>query len=306
MNKANLDLQNVSGLKWIANGQTNLSGPVLRLYQALETFFLGLARETDAVEYQFPAFIRVAELKKLDYFRSFPHLVTLPVTLSMDNDNIRRFIDNGMLNEKSELQLTETAPICDCLTPAACYHFYIHHQGEQLSHARYMTTCASCWRREVEYQPLRRQWNFRMREIVCLGSADEVKTHLSRYRNRLTDVFSALGWPISWDIATDPFFDPTRNAKFIMQQLDPVKTEMIYNDGSPTGLSIGSLNYHRNYFGEAFQIRRGTEEAFSGCVAFGMERWIFAILNEYGPSEKDWAPFLHILSSVADRKVELK
>jgi hypothetical protein len=69
-----------------------------------------------------------------------------------------------------------------------------------------------------------------------------------------------------------------------MQKLDPVKTEMVFENR----LAIGSVNFHRNYFGEAFDIQCGGEAAFSGCVAFGVERWIAAWLSTFGPQSGDW------------------
>jgi hypothetical protein len=69
-----------------------------------------------------------------------------------------------------------------------------------------------------------------------------------------------------------------------MQKLEPVKTEMVFQNR----LAIGSVNFHRNYFGEAFEIRRAGAEAFSGCVAFGIERWIAAIVRQFGQNAGDW------------------
>jgi hypothetical protein len=143
---------------------------------------------------------------------------------------------------------------------------------------------ATCWRREEHYSPLRRQWSFTMREIVRIGAMDEVKEMLAAERERLERFFAAIDLPISWQAASDPFFDPSRNPKFLAQRLDPVKTEMIFGDG----LAIGSINFHRNYFGEAFGIARGGEAAFSGCVAFGLERWLYAFLSRFGPDVRRW------------------
>src|SRR5207247_2179199 len=95
---------------------------------------------------------------------------------------------------------------------------------------------------------------------------------------------SEIDLPIAWQNATDPFFDPSRNPKFLAQKLDPVKTEMVFGGE----LAIGSINFHRNFFGETFGIRREGEPAFSGCVAFGLERWLFALLRRFGPDESAW------------------
>jgi seryl-tRNA synthetase len=278
------DLKSLPDYRWIPNGQSNLSGDLLKLYQSLDTLFLSWATRVSAKDHQFPVFIQARELQRLDYFRSFPHLISFPVYLSRNDENLRRFTEGKRVDEEGAVQLTDIAPIHDCLTPAACYHFYIHYQGQALKAPLYLTTRANCFRREDHYLPLQRQWNFGMREIICIGTAEEVKPFLENYREFLTETFQKLGLPVKWDVATDPFFDPTQSPKHLMQQLDPVKYEMIY-DGE---LSIGSTNYHRNYFGEAFQITRDGEDAFSGCVAFGLERWVFAILNEYGADPKNW------------------
>ena len=123
-----------------------------------------------------------------------------------------------------------------------------------------------------------------MREIVCLGTADEVKEFLARYQKKVDQFFKSIELPVEWINATDPFFNPSRNPKYILQKLDPVKTEMIFEDR----LAIGSINFHRNYFGEAFEISRAGREAFSGCVAFGLERWIYAFLSRFGLNQSDW------------------
>jgi len=42
-------------------------------------------------------------------------------------------------------------------------------------------------------------------------------------------------------------------------------------------LAIGSLNYHRRFFGERCEISFNREPAHTGCVGFGIERWIQAL-----------------------------
>jgi seryl-tRNA synthetase len=279
-----MDLKALPGYGWMENGQSTFSGKLLGLYRRLDKLFLSWAAACGAAEYRYPTFIPARELAKIDYFRSFPHLVTFPVVLDVSEENLKRFTEGEPLDSNGEINLTRAAPIRDVLTPAACYHFYIHFQGERLEAPRYVTTRATCFRREAYYSPLERQWSFSMREIVCIGSAEEVKLFLKQYQERVDDFFKKIGLPVEWKEATDPFFNPSRNPKYLLQKLDPAKTEMVYR----TGLAIGSINFHRNYFGEAFQISREGKEAFSGCVAFGVERWIYAFLNQFGADERDW------------------
>ena len=60
-----------------------------------------------------------------------------------------------------------------------------------------------------------------------------------------------LGLDVQLEVATDPFFDPN-SGKAKMQRLFPVKEEFVVN-----GLAIGSVNYHRNFFGERCSIQAG-------------------------------------------------
>ncbi len=279
-----IDFEKLPDYRWSESGQSTLSGTLLDLYRRLDRLFLRWARECGADEYLFPPFIAARELSKLDYFRSFPHLVTFATTLDASEENLKQFATGEPLNDAGEVQLAVQSPIREVLTPAACYHFYVRFQRETLASARYVTTRATCYRREACYSPLERQWSFSMREIVCLGTAEEVKEYLARYQEKVDRFFRSIELPVEWKNATDPFFNPSRNPKYLLQKLDPVKTEMIFEDK----LAIGSINFHRNYFGEAFEILRDGREAFSGCVAFGLERWIYAFLSRFGLNQSDW------------------
>lgn len=272
------------GLRWMENGQCSLSGDLLELERRLERVFLGWAAEEQAAEHRFPTFLPARELGKLDYFRSFAHLVTFPVALDPEQANLEAFVRGEPLSKDGEIRLARAAPIRDVLTPAACYHFYVAFQGETLAAARHVTTRATCFRREEYYRPLERQWSFSMREIVCIGTMDEVKAFLARREAAVEALWRRIDLPVAWQVATDPFFNPSKNPKYLAQKLDPVKREMVFQDR----LAIGSSNFHRNYFGETFAIRRAGEEAFSGCIAFGIERWIHAILTRFGSDPGGW------------------
>ena len=89
---------------------------------------------------------------------------------------------------------------------------------------------------------------------------------------------------MEWQAATDPFFDPRADPRFLMQKLEPIKRELVFEDR----LAIASVNFHRDFFGETFGITVNGEPAFSGCLAFGVERWIYALLAHYGPAPEQW------------------
>lgn len=271
-------------LLWYENGQCALGGGLLDLFTRIDRMFVSWARRVDAREYSFPALLPASALARIDYFHSFPHLVTFASVLDADEENLRRFADGAPSSAGGEVRLTRLAPVHDVLTPAACYHCYVLLRDQALSAPAFLTTRSICSRRESWYAPLERQWTFSMREIVCVGTEVEVRRFLARMERQAAAFLEKVDLGVSWQAATDPFFDPSRNPRWVFQKTEPVKREMVYRDR----LAIGSVNLHRDFFGEAFGIRRNDESAWSGCIAFGLERWLFAFLDRFGPREADW------------------
>lgn len=278
-----MPMGDVPGLTWLPNGQSVLSGRLLELVEQLDGRFLALAGRWKAAEHRYPTFLDAGVLERIDWFRSFPQLATFPATLDPDDANLARFTDGEPVDGGGRVNLTDLAPVRDVLTPAACYHLYAHHEGARFDHARYFTTRNTCFRRETHYVPLERQWSFTMREIVCMGTQEEAQSLLDQATSEIDRLVSGLGLPVQWQHATDPFFRPSRNPQYLMQQVDPTKYELVF-DGR---LAIASTNLHHDHFGRAFDIRRDGEPVRTACVAFGLERWLAAFIQCFGP-EGPW------------------
>jgi len=100
-----------------------------------------------------------------------------------------------------------------------------------------------------------------------------VLDHVAGLKARVARFLGQLGLPFEVAAAQDPFFDPN-GARSVMQKLFPVKEEFLFRGQ----LAIASVNYHRNFFGERCGIRLPDgSPAFTGCVAFGLERWLSAL-----------------------------
>jgi seryl-tRNA synthetase len=216
----------------------------------------------------------VADLDRIDYFGNFPHLAQLTAGLSPKAVKEHYAGSSGIRSVPAEhLQTAQYA-----LPSAACYNVYLDLAGSTIERPLYITTAANCFRRETEFEGLRRLLGFYMREIVCIGDRDTVLDHLANFKERLIGFLAALELPVELAPSTDPFYEAD-GARAVMQQLFPVKEEILYGGD----LAIASLNYHRNFFGERCELRLpdGTH-AFSGCVAFGLERWISALTSHFG------------------------
>jgi hypothetical protein len=68
------------------------------------------------------------------------------------------------------------------------------------------------------------------------------------------------------------------------QLVNPTKQEAIF-DGH---LAIASVNLHQDHFGRTYDIRQSGDYAYTGCVAFGLERWVYAIVSRFGDDPARW------------------
>lgn len=265
-------------------GQSVIFGEQYQAYEKIDAIFAGFGRQDGATEYMFPNVISAQHLRKLDYLHSFPQHATFPQVLDNDLNNLDAFRNGEIINRDDEIQTTTMMPVKAMLTPAACYHFYIHFSDSEFPKTRLLTTRNTCYRHEQQYVPYERQWSFTMREIVCIGKEEQVQEFVQNTKSRLSEFFTQLRLDVKWEIATDPFFNPENNPKYLLQKLQPNKYEMVFDKR----LAVGSVNYHRSYFGETFNIRNNTNAVHSACVAFGIDRWFAALRATFGEDVTTW------------------
>lgn len=258
----------------VSDGLATLGPEALKVSQALENRFLRWAAQYGADPMAFPSLVRIADLDGFDYFDNFPHLALLTSRLEpLQTESYSRQASPTRKIPSRHLTDSEYT-----LPSAACYSVYLHLAGTRLRGPRYLTTVAQCYRNEECLSGLSRLWGFRMREIVCLGPADTVKSFLEEMKATIMAFAVAIGLPLNLETATDPFYD-MRGRRALMQKLAPVKHEFVYG-GS---VAVASANFHRNFFGERSDIRTPDgQPAFSGCVAFGLERWLHALCDRFG------------------------
>lgn len=267
------------GLHWSDSGYAAIEGELLIWAEKLDQVFKGWAADLGATAHRFPTMIAAESLEPISYLRSFPHLATFASCGTRDDEALRALAaDEGGVNPQS---LDAPQQI---LTPAACYHFYHRLAGSDISATAYMTTRCQCHRCEDYYLPLQRQWCFEMREIVCIGDRESIERFTAHSRSTINSFVERLGIDTSWEVATDPFFDPAADPKALAQILEPSKHELCLDNG----LAIASINEHRSFFGECYDITMGGKPIHSACVAFGIERWLFAMASTFGNDIGDW------------------
>lgn len=257
------------------NGLGVLGPHELRLLRAFDSLALSWAHEWEAQERRYPFLLRPADLESIDYYENFPHLGLAAVAADPGRLGELRAGTEGPLTELPASVLADAAL---ALPSAACYSVYFDLKGQALpTTENRFTTVATCFRNETRYEGLRRLLGFSMREIVFVGSPEGATEHLKRAKEQVLGLADRLGLKMSTEVATDPFFDRT-GSRATMQRLFPVKEEFVVD-----GLAVGSVNYHRNFFGErcAISLPDGAP-ASTSCLAFGLERWVHALTARFG------------------------
>lgn len=247
-----------------------LSTGATALLRTLDAIFERWGTDAGAQSMIMPPVLPVESLARLDFFDNFPHQALLVSPLDLD----RRPASGA---QPVSFSGEELEPAALALPSAACFAVYLHLEGERIADATTVTVLGRCFRKEERYDGLRRLLGFHMREIVALGSREVAAEHLDRFEARIVAFGAALGLSMRKEAATDPFYD-RGGQRALLQKLSPVKHEFIVSD-----LAVASLNTHRNFFGERCDIRLvdTAEPVFTSCVAFGLERWLSVLWDQF-------------------------
>ncbi len=174
------------------------------------------------------------------------------------------------------------------LTPAGCYPLYPTLSGDQPAQGRLMDVLSYCFRHEPSVDPARMQM-FRMREYVRVGDPESVQKWRSGWLDLGLEMMTALGLKVHIALANDPFFGRTGRMLAANQRDQELKYELVVpitSDENPT--AVLSFNYHQDLFGDLYKIRVNSQTAHTGCVGFGMERVVLALLKTHGLDPDAW------------------
>lgn len=234
-----------------------LAGRAAHLFDFFDATFARWGRELGADDLAAPERIPVATLERAGFVADFPQLLV-------------RAAEDG-----------------DAYAPAACYHRYAAVADTALAHPLVLGVRARCRRAEREPRPLERATAFTMREIVTVGARRDVERTHHRLLRRVDRFVTALALDGAIEPASDPFF-VADSARALAQQAGALKLELRLTLENDRRVAVASFNRHQDYFGRRFAIRRDGAPADSGCVAFGVERWVLAFLTQHGLDESRW------------------
>lgn len=281
------DLRDRSLLWETAPGVVGMRGELATLYSSVSSAIAEIASADSIEEWRMPQSIAFGALERAKYFESFPHWLTAASHLREDDAALERVARAQYPGAEAARSLAVASA---ALPPAVCYHTYAALADSTINSPVVMTAEETCWRHEgIRLAALERGWAFRMREIVFVGGAEKAEEFRQDGIADVSAFAESIGLHARIELAEDPFFAPTSRGKALLQRVKALKHELVIDrpDGKP--LAISSFNNHERFFGESFSIRlRDRQFATTACVAFGIERWMLAILMTHGTDSSNW------------------
>ncbi len=268
-------------------------GPTMSgLIDYFEAQFVELARSFGAAGYRFPALISPGLLDRVEYFRSFPHSLSFVSHMREDLDAIERFSQTaGCKDGALQMDRSALSDVAAILSPAVCFHYYGALSGSRLPQGVCVTAVGSCFRYESSNMiSLERLWNFSMREIIFVGPKEFVLDNREAARKKVAELLEQWGFAYRVEGASDPFFIGDFKKQVAFQSAFQLKYEIRAAIPHRQGtLAVGSYNFHQDFFGRHLDIAmQGGAPAFTGCVAFGLERMAYAFVAQYGLDRSAW------------------
>lgn len=262
---------------------TYLDDETTLLVERIDELLLGWMTRSGAEPALPPPLVAVSDLERIDYFQNFPHQANVVSTVRTDDGPVAPDdLEGAQLNR------------ADFVVPsAACYGMYVQYADSVLPGPALRTGRLACARAEDTYERFRRLRTYWVREYLYLGTADGAKGFVDDVVAWLRRLIEALELPATVESATDSFFDRD-SSKALLEKISKAKQEIVYNEQ----LAVSSVNYHRNFFGESYDIRLPDgSHVHTACFGAGLERWAGMLLEHCGSARAA----LELLDSLESR-----
>ena len=253
------------GIRRFADGRPYFTGATAALLHGVDTLFLGFAANEGAAHFFSEPIWEPGDLEGFGY--------------SPESDVLLRVSHLGAGQERYWQNAT-------------CDNIWKSLRGARIDGLQAFTALGTCCRNEPsQYFFLERMRTFRMREVVAAGSPEEITRFRERAVEYITRLARELGLNGHFENANDPFFlAGDANVAAGAQLPELVKIELrlrLYDDKS---LACASMNVHGDFFSRKLGFHGEADGApvWTSCIAFGLERWAWAILVQFGPDPRGW------------------
>lgn len=287
--------------KLVENGEVNeigdgifvFQGQFLKLMKFFDSIFTKFADEMNGIEQYYPTRWPIELFKKINYFEEFPQNILLVSGAKKEREALELLTEKyGKSKDFTEIKLGDfLEPATTALGTSTCDPCYYIHKNGKLGKNETYYALSKCFRNEKSTtNQLDRLTEFSMREVIAAGEEEFVKSQREIFLKFIESFASFTGLACSLEKASDPFFTNEIPEKGALQNHIESKFELLVPLGNGrSDLAVGSVNWHSDYFGRSFEIRDNSNYYMSSCcLAFGLERLVFAFLTQHGMTRSEW------------------
>ena len=271
----------------MGDGLLCLKDKAICLFRFFEHSFAKMAANMGAIEKSYPVLLPVDEYIKTGYISRTPQYA---IFCSDVHESIDELNDLSKAIEENRVSSYLNSPQL-ALSPSACFHTYIEMKNQELEENSIISFTQNVFRNEgrLNYDEIGRLRDYHVREVVFVGDEEFVCSSRKKFLNNIKEFVVNIGLEGKVQVSSDSFVLPKMQKYRKIQMIDNSKYELRLNINEKKDIAVGSFNLHGMAFTSAFNIRvRNCKNAVTGCVGFGIERWVLAFLCQYGKEEKNW------------------
>lgn len=262
----------------VGNGIFVFEGVLVEIMNKIESMICEIANLVGADHIYVPSNLSMDNAKRSEYLDSF-----------RDQALALRSFQEKLSNKRSRIERVDKYH--GISSPTVCHHYFSSLRNKVIRPNYTVTSISKCTRKEKGVlDDLSRLTNFTMREVIIFGEQEYVRDMRNRLLSMTIDLLkSNLDLSFKIVTASDPFFgkmaDIKKKAQLAMESKYEAQVLLPYKNESS---SVASFNFHGNVFYERFNIKpKNKKFAFSGCVAWGYERILYAIISQKGLNFSD-------------------
>lgn len=276
----------------VSEGLYQFQGNFLKIFRNLNKYFYDLAiKKYKAIDQENPILWPIDLFKKIDYFSDFPKQVLMISGLKKNFKNLSSFSKKYKSNKKfKSIKIGSNFKNSNYgLQPAVCDTCYYSLSGNKNFKNKIFTTSNKVFRNEnSNINNIDRLISFTVRDIMFVGDYRFVIRTKEKLTNSIIKFLKVAGIKCSIETANDPFFISNTKKKLFQDALD-LKYEILADiPFLKKKIAIGSINFHYNTFGKAFNILKNNKYIFSGCIGIGFERLLLTLYSQFGTNLKLW------------------
>ena len=271
----------------IAPGMVILKKEALGIYDFFDNCFKQIVKSYNFEYRKMPVMLPINTYLDTNYLKTSPQY---SIFCSFINESISSYenlpkkIENGQVTEELKVP-------CYALSPSACFHLYEELRNKRIPRGKIYTFRQNVFRNEgrLNWKESTRYLDYTVREIVFFGTKEEVYDIREKLLSKTIDILKKYNLISTIIVGADPFVIPEMQRYKDIQKRNRVKYELRINTADDKTTACASFNLHGTHFTKAFNISvENVENTYSGCIGFGLERWVYCFLAQYGTDLKNW------------------